>query len=156
MNCVVSSCKWRAWGCIIVPFAAVAIGIGLLSRNQLSPLLYFHYLNNGSVSWARQGVAWTALIFWIVKTYPVAYSNLKHRCLVYFSEDGTIIVCGQQMNIRSFDNFEIERGIFKRMLVGVSGRQRHPFCALNLNVEEDGEILDRLRRAVGESKAALV
>jgi hypothetical protein len=106
----------RAVLALAVPPAAIACVVIMLVSKGYGVLDYFALLQSGELSWVRQGIGWIAILFWVARYYPSAWSAVwEGPCLVR-GDDAEIILHGERRIRRTeIKAVRLQRGWFRKV-----------------------------------------
>jgi hypothetical protein len=78
---------------------------------------YFWLIVDGQLNWARQGVMWVALIFWIARYWPAAWQAMRTDLLIVRTDRQVRLSSGVSLNLDDITSIERKSSLlFKGIL----------------------------------------
>lgn len=115
-TCYASADIPRALLALSAPFAWIVAVLLVLRDKGYGPLDYFALLRSGEVAWVPQAVGWVALVIWIARYFPAAWSALVDGpCLVSANDDDVILPGGRRLRREAIRAVHLQRGLLRKV-----------------------------------------
>jgi hypothetical protein len=137
--------RGRAVVALLLPILAICVLIYQLLIRGYSIPDYFWLITSGQLNWARQGIMWVALTFWIVRYWPAAWQAIRSDFLIVQTDRQIRLASGAILSLDDIISVESKGDLlFKGMLFqhknGNLAKQSLLFGGANSR-----EVINRLR-----------
>lgn len=115
-TCFATADTPRAILALVAPLLAVTIGIVVFGNKGDGLTEYLRLLQSGELSWFGQGVGWLALLFWVARYFPPAWSALWNGpCLVSGDKENLYLSNGKQIPLANIQSVRVQRDLFRKI-----------------------------------------